>query len=249
MRRTKFDKPFEFPAKTPTILERLSECSSTADLKSDDQVGFPQSDKCVTGEQLPSDSQHPPQPAFIQPLVSQSIVPQPATQRPRGDSNGLRPLILQPPVPRYESKALAQMDSSSEPVPALLDKDVPRKTAQRSRGDSQGLRPFRLQMPASPQGSGAALPAFDAGMQAKPPVLAPPEAIPESTIQRSRIGSQNLRLHKVQASMPPVMPQSSHNHFRPKRKGEDSVVDGGRKGRGTSDHGEESKSAGTCKAE
>jgi hypothetical protein len=69
-------------------------------------------------------------------------------------------------------------------------------------------------------------------MQAKPPVLAPPEAIPESTIQRSRIGSQNLRLHKVQASMPPVMPQSSHNHFRPKRKGEDSVVDGGVDGAG-----------------
>jgi hypothetical protein len=227
MRRTKFDKPFEFPAKTPTILERLSECSSTADLKSDDQVGFPQSDEGVIGEQLPPDSRQPPQPAFIQPLVSQSIVPQPATQRPRGDSNGLRPLILQPPVPWHESKALTQMDSSSEPVPALPDQDVPRKTAQRSRGDSQGLRPFRLQMSASPQGSGVALPAFDAGMQARPPVLAPPETIPESTIQRSRVGSQKLRLHKVQASIPPVMPQSSHNHFRPKRKVEDSVIEGG----------------------
>jgi hypothetical protein len=26
--------------------------------------------------------------------------------------------------------------------------------------------------------------------------------------------------------MPPVMPQSSHNHFPPKRKGEDGVVEG-----------------------
>jgi len=239
-RRPKVDTPFEFPAKSPKILEDLSECSSTAELKSNDPIeSLPPFKENAGNDQSPPAIQQPLQPALPQLPFSQAVVSQPVAQRPRADSNGLRELILKPQGLRQDSKALTQAETANELLPAAPNQDVPRKIVRLSRADSQGLRSFRLPISASPQGSGCALPTFAVGTELKLPVTAPQEPISESTVQRSRLGSLNLRSPKVQASeqasMPapaPGIPRISHSHSPSKRKVEDGVVEGGVDGTG-----------------